>query len=952
MYDRRPLERVLRDAAAITPDLYIGDAQTIDEPYTALSLAASGEDDLLVRLTARAPRYNVRDAERLLGQLVTILLALPHAATVGAISMLDAHEREHIVRDFNRSTPFPRASTIHDLFAEAARRTPDAIAVALRDETMTYRELETAGANVAAHLHALGVRPGDFVGVCVERSFAMVAALLGILKAGAASIALDPSHPEERVAFMLGEAGAAIVLAQSHLLGALAPALARPAAARARAVVLETLLASPAPDAPAVVVTADHGAHVMYTSGSTGTPKGAVLPHRAAVRTVCGTDYLRFAPDETFFGFVPLTFDVSVLEIWGPLLCGARLVLCPPGLPALDVLAETIEAGGVTTLWLTTALFEQMIDEHVSHLRNVRRLIVGGDVMSPAHARRAMAAIPGLQLINVYGPTEATVLITAHPLRTPPTGPIPLGSPIPNAPVYILDPRGEPVPVGVPGEIYTGGPGVALGYINRPDLTAQRFVPDPFSDEPGATMYRSGDLARWRSDGAVEFLGRVDTQVKIRGVRIELGEIEGALTDHCGVREAVVVARSFGSLGLLDKALVAYVVTRTGVPAPDSAALLEHLAARLPAAMVPAKVVFLPTLPRTETGKFDRKALPDPGPLTAVRASPEHRAPRSAAEIAVASHFADVLGIDEIGLDDDFYAFGGNSLRAMRLVSRLRDTFRVDLTIRDLLTAPRVATLTARIVALGRNEGVEQRSLITTLRDSGSRAPIFFLHGDLAGGGYYCGELARVFGDDRPMYVIAPHGTESPTMPWSVEEIAAENVAAVRALSPAGPVALGGFCAGGIVAYEMARQLAGSGVAVEHVVMLDPIIADRTLRRRIASALRPLRDRFRRPRGGPNAMWVAWHEELLDRWHVILARHSPRTYAGSVSVLWSDECSTTYDRYMARWRKLAPRVTQEFIPGTHLTTITRYLGHTSRAVAAAFGHDLDAERTAAGGTKG
>jgi amino acid adenylation domain-containing protein len=728
---------------------------------------------------------------------------------------------------------------------------------------------------------------------------------------------------------MLGEAGVTAILAQSHLIDGLDDALALPAAFGAHALDLDALLATPMPPAALPIVVATDPAHVMYTSGSTGSPKGAVLPHRAIVRTVRGADYLHFGSDETFFAFVPLTFDVAILELWGPLLNGARLVLAPPGLPSLDVLAATIERGGVTTLWLTTALFEHMVDEQLPRLRGLRQLIVGGDVMSPAHARRALAALPGIRLLNVYGPTEATVLITAQPLTAPPVRPIPLGAPIANARVYVLDAMRNPVPIGVPGEIYTGGDGVARGYLNQPARTAEVFVTDPFDGRDGATMYRTGDLARWRADGTLDFLGRVDHQVKIRGIRVELGEIEAALTDHPDVREAVVIAAAAPDG---EKQLIAYVVARIAAAPPDAGALLAYLTRRLPSQCIPAFIVMLDALPVTPTGKFDRKALPAPHPsVSAVRA---RRPAHTAAEIAVAAHMAEVLNLDDIGCDDDFYAFGGDSLRAMRLIARLRATFQVDLSIRDLLAAPRVGDLTAAIVALGRTTDGSARSNLTALRTSGASTPLFFLHGDLAGGGRYCDELARQLGEDRPVYVIAPHGVPAGTMPPSVKTMARDNVAAIRAIAPNGPVLLGGFCNGGVVAYEIATQLVRAGVAVEGVVLVDAVNVNPQpipLHVRARRAARRALDRFRPE--PPATSWDAWHDRWLDRWLRVLADYVPGPFRGPVALVWTDEFAPDAERFTAAWRRIAPAGSTGTMPGSHLTSLTRHLTTTARVLA-------------------
>jgi amino acid adenylation domain-containing protein len=940
VYERDTFEKTVQTTIDPEGVLGIDSVRLIDQTDFPLTLAVFGTSDLTFRMAANSRRFNRDDAARILDQFLTVLRSLPgHAADqVRDISLLAPGEARRIAA-FNRTTDYPRDATVPELFAKQVARRPDATAVQLGMEALTYAELAARADAIAARLAELGIGRGDYVGVCVERSFEMVAALLGVLQAGGASIALDATHPAARIAFMLRDAGARVVLAQTHLRAALTPALSELGAQAPAVVALEGLTPVKAPSAR-VALAAEDAAHVMYTSGSTGPPKGAVLPHRAVVRTVCVTDYLRFAAEETFFAFVPLTFDVSILELWGPLLNGARLVLCPPGLPSLDELGTVIETQGVTTLWLTTALFEQMIDEQLPRLRGLHQLIVGGDVMSPSHARRVIAAVPGIRMLNVYGPTEATVLITAHHLCAPPNGPIPLGRPIPNATVYVLDALRRPVPVGVPGEIYTGGDGVALGYLNRPELSADRFVPDPFIGRDGATMYRTGDLGRWNAGGELEFLGRVDTQVKIRGMRVELGEIESMLTEHPTVREAVVIAAPGPSLG---KTLLAYVVPRDGDP-PRAGDLQAFLGRRLPGHMVPSFVVFLNALPRTSTGKFDRLALPDAGPLLQSAAKVDRQSPASDAEITVAGYVAEILGIDDIGRDDDFYALGCDSLRAMRLVSRLREAFHVNLTIRELVAAPTVGGLTAAIVARTREPARESGSNVAALSTTGTKPPLFFLHGDLTGGGYYCRELARRLAGNRPFYVVGPHGVGEQAMPLSIEAMARENIRAIRAVHPAGPLVLGGFCNGGVVAYEMARQLVLAGVRVDDVVLVDTFCHSairKPLTVRIRAEVRWLLERCGllapvhvRPATSDAANWEEWHERLLARWLQLLGRYVPRAYDGNVSLMWSDASASQAERLTAEWRRVARRAAVAGrIPGSHLTAITRYVAETSRTLA-------------------
>ena len=942
VYEREAFMQSLRTTLDPEGVLGVKRARMIDQPAVPLTLVAAGTNDLELRLQYDPRRFGPPDATRLLDQFALLLRAMPdHAGgCVGDVSLLSGRERERVLGCWNRRTPYPRDATVNSLFADQANRTPHAPAVQLGPDVIDYAGLAARSDTIAAHLHARGIGAGSFVGLHAERSFGMIAALLGILKAGAASIALDLSYPPDRLAKVLADAGVELILTQTPLLQSLTP-LAAEFTAPAPAIVdldLLTPLVWAPPAGPEV--RAEDPAHVMYTSGSTGVPKGAVLPHRAIVRTVCGTDYLNFTPDETFFAFVPLTFDVSILEIWGPLLNGGRLVLCPPDLPSLDELAATIETQGVTTLWLTTALFEQMVEEELPRLHGLRALIVGGDVMSPAHARRVVTAFPKLRLLNVYGPTEATVLITAKPVTAPVDGPIPLGAPIPNATVYVLDARGEHVPAGIPGEIYTGGDGVALGYLGRPDLTAERFVPDPFSFRPGATMYRTGDLGRWRDDGTIDFLGRVDSQVKIRGIRIELGAIESALTEHSAVKEAVVVAAVMPAVGTQ---LVAYIVVRDGA-APAAGDIQAFLARRLPSHSVPTFVAFVDALPRTPTGKFDRKALPDPVVAVEPPNARTQREPATAVEIAVAGHVATVLGLDDIGLDDDFYAFGGDSLRAMRLIARLREAFGVALRVRDLVAAPTVSALTAALCALEREPAGSSHSRVRALRETGDLPPVFFLHGDLVGDGRYCQEIARRLTPNRPFSVISPHGAEGGWMSESIEEMARENCAAIRERHPSGEIVLGGFCNGGVVAFEMARQFERAGIRIAGLVVVDGLLLNierspfsMLVRREARRRLEQL-GIMRAPRRhvADAGSWETWHERLVDAWYDALARYVPRNYGGAVSLLWSEELSPRAGQLTGDWQRVASAAFDAGrICGGHLTALTRHLDSTAATVAAA-----------------
>ncbi len=643
------------------------------------------------------------------GRLLAAAVAEPDRP-VADLPMIPAGERARVTVGWNdTTTAYPRQATIHELFRDQAARTPDAVAAVLGPARITYGELERRANQLARRLAASGAADG-IVGLLVERSLEMLVGMLGILKAGAAYLPLDPAWPRDRLAFLLHDARAGLVVSQPPFAASLPGDVA--------VVEIDASWASIAsePDSPpACAVHPLDLAYVVFTSGSTGVPKGVAVPHRAVVRLVRETGYARFAPDEVFLQFAPLAFDASTFEIWGALLNGATLAVCPPGAASLAELGREMAAARVTTAWLTAGLFHQMVDHEIDALRGLKTLVAGGDVLSPSHVRRLLDAAPGLTMVNGFGPTETTTFACCHAMRTasaPIGGTVPIGPPIANTRVYVLDARLEPAPIGVPGELYIGGDGVARGYLHRPDVTAERFVPDPFSPEPGGRLYRTGDLARWLPSGVVEFLGRRDFQVKVRGFRIEPGEIEAALVAHPAVRDAVVVVRSEAS----DRHLVAYVAAGAGATSPDE--LRAFLQARLPDYMIPSAIVQLDALPLTANGKVDRAALPAPdrtGPAAAAFV-----APVTADEVAIARIWCEVLHTDRVGLHDNFFELGGHSLVATQVVARLREAFGVEIPLRALFVEPTVAAL-ARELERARALGAAPAGAIQSVSRSAAR---------------------------------------------------------------------------------------------------------------------------------------------------------------------------------------------------------------------------------------
>lgn len=646
-------------------------------------------DCLRIDCSSDADLYEGSRMEALLGCWRTLIesITADPLEKLSRLPVLSDGEKRRIVVDWNQTDSlYPRESCIHQLFQRQAARTPDAISAVFADDRLTYRDLDRRANQLAHHLLGLGVGPGAMIGVCIERSLAQLVALLGILKAGCAYVPLDPELPASRLRFLLEDAGVAVaVMAEKHRW------ILRDT--QARAVLLDAewpkIVQEPIEN-PNLNVTAEHPACVMYTSGSTGNPKGVVVCHRGVVRLLIGTNYAHFGPTQRFLQLAPLSFDASTFEIWGALLHGGQCVLYPERIPTAATLGQAIRKHGINTMWLTASLFNALIDDAPEALKPIRQLLIGGEALSVPHVERALDLLPDTEIINGYGPTEGTTFTCCYPIPrrlAPAIHSIPIGRPIANTRVYVLDSLMQPVPVGVTGELYIGGDGLALGYLNRPDLTVEKFLPDPFGHEPGARLYRTGDLVRYLPDGNIEFLGRSDDQVKIRGFRIELGEIEAAIEKHRCVKQAVVMVheRTVG-----DKHLAAYLVLRQGMAVPTED-LQQLLRSQLPHYMMPSSFHFLEMLPVDPNGKVDRRRLPPPDSL--VRERPSFVGPRTPIEKLLAGIWREILKADQVGIYDRFFELGGHSLLGMQLVSRIQAAFRVDLPLRSLFATPTIADL-------------------------------------------------------------------------------------------------------------------------------------------------------------------------------------------------------------------------------------------------------------------
>ncbi|MFI6321740.1 amino acid adenylation domain-containing protein [Nonomuraea sp. NPDC050556] len=763
------------------------------------------------RLEYSSDLFDHATAESLVERYVSLLtdaVARPGTA-VSALELLREGERSWLVEGRNdRAVPYPSDKTLHGLIEEQVARTPDAAALTFEGETITYAELNERANRIAHGLRRRGVGPETLVGVCAERSFELVAAILGVMKSGGAYVPLDPEYPVDRLAFLVEDAQAPVLLAQRHLTDLLPPT---------DVLLLDdpSVWAGEGAKNPSMEVTSDNVAYMIYTSGSTGRPKGVSTPHSAAVNHIDDMQRrIGLGPGDTMLQKTVMSADVSMREFIWPLQTGARMLLARPGgHKDAAYLRDLINAERVTITNFVPSMLAVFLEEDISTCTSLRVVTSGGEAL-PAHVgARFSRTLPGCRLVNIYGPTETTMDVTWWPVtadRLDGETIAPLGGGIQNTTLYVLDAALRPQPVGVPGELCVGGVQVARGYHRRPSLTAQQFVPDPYG-EPGSRLYRTGDLARWRPDGTLEFLGRTDGQIKLRGLRIELGEIESALRDQDGIRDAAVLVRE-DVPG--DKRLVGYLAV---TEEPDLAELRATLRKRLPDHMVPTAFVTMERFPQTTNGKLDRKSLPAPEGQRLVAA--EIVAPRTEIEREIAEIWAEVLGIATLGIDDDFFDLGGHSLLATRVVAKLRkitDVTGRQVSVMDLFQAPTIRQL-AELVS---SDSAAEGRLLYQLTKPGGVAEVSYVCIPYGGGSavVYL-PLAEALPPGHALYSLAipghDVGLDEDALPFDelAERCTDEVLDRVQ-----GPIVLYGHCGvGGALVVELARRLEEAGRDVRAV---------------------------------------------------------------------------------------------------------------------------------------
>ncbi len=735
--------------------------------------------------------------------------------TAAPVSSMTEAERQRVLIEWNDTArPYPADKCVQELVEAQAARTPQSFAAEQGSRTLRYAELNERANQLANLLVEKGVGPDVAVAICLKRSLELLVALLGVMKAGGACVPLDPDYPSERLSYILEDSHAPVLITQREL---------RSLAGKTGAEALNLdagweLLDGVSSEPPRSAVTPENLAYVIYTSGSTGTPRGVLLTHRGLVNHgVASIELYGLTPADRMLQFASISFDIAIEEIWPTWMAGGCVIPRDDETPltAAEFLGW-VEKRKISVLDLPTAYWHELVHEAGESGQglppSLRLLIVGGEkASSSAFAAWLKAGGARVRWVNTYGPTEASVIASAYepnPKKALPDN-LPIGRPIANVRLYVVDAEMEPVPVGTAGELLIGGPGVARGYLNHPELTAAKFVADPFGVSADARLYRTGDMVRYLPDGNLEFVGRIDFQVKIRGFRVELGEIESVLEKHPGVAQAVVAARE----GNGQKQLVAYVVAAAGSRV-GAAELRDYVKKQLPEYMAPASVVFLESLPLTPNGKVDRRALPEP----AVEAGTGEGfvAPRDEFEKKMADLWAQVLGRPAIGARDNFFDLGGHSLLALRLTSRVEREFGKKLTLTALLQAPTVEEL----VRLVRKEKVSW-SPVVVLQAAGEKPPFFFVHG-LGGTVMRFHHLARHMAPDQPLISFQAQGIDGdlPVLD-RVDAMAALYFEHLLETQHEGPYYLGGYSFGGLVALEMARRLREAGKDVALLALVD-----------------------------------------------------------------------------------------------------------------------------------
>jgi amino acid adenylation domain-containing protein len=912
-------------------------------------------DARICSLRYRADLFEASTIERMTRHFMRLLQSIaahPHAL-IGELDMLPDEERALILGQYSgESAEYPRC-TIQELVAEQAALHPEAEALVFGSERLTYRELDQRSNQIAHFLRQQGMNDGDRGGIFMDRSVAMIITMLGILKAGGVYVPIDPEYPPERLQFLAQDTEVRWVFTEQNV-GAALPTKAPLIYLNGEGSPVAGFPRDPVPNRS----TPESVAVMIYTSGSTGRPKAVCIPHRAVIRTVRNSNQVQVTPQDRIAQIASPSFDAAIFEIWLALANGATLVgMRHEVLLGPAQLIRLLQTERISILILNTAYVHQIGRDSPEVLKGVRKVMFGGETAEATPLRNILPHVAPGTLVNSYGPAEGCVATTYHEifsLSVDMTS-VPIGRPITNARMYLLDARMQPVPLGLVGEIYIGGEGVAKGYWNRPELTAQKFLPDPFTEKPGALLYRTGDLARLRGNGDFEFVGRIDDQIKIRGHRIELAEVREAITSHSAVKQAFLMVRE-DAPG--DKRLVAYVTLRRPlVSAAD--ALRRYAAEKLPAHMLPAAFVILDSIPLNTNGKVDRTALPAPSQRPDMANG--YSAPQTDLEQMLTRIWQELLRIDRVGLDDNFFDLGGHSLLAARLIARIEKETGENIPVATLFQAPTVAQLARKLrdhtYASAWAPLVELRS-----PQGPPLYPPFFCIHSLGANLVSFHKLAGLLRPDRAIYGLQPPGLDGNQAPLdTMDAIASAYLEEIRKKQPRGPYYLGGICIGGVVAYEIARRLRAAGEEVRFLALIDSFFPGQLRHLHAQSQLTEYLDchlgEFLMFSGTARlkylARWIGngfvrlgW--ALGIRSHASVARtarrvseeniqaiqsYSPQPYMGKITqFMCSDGPQRSYEDRRLAWSSLSPNGLEiHVVPGDHLNMVeepnVRVLAH-------------------------
>ena len=793
VFDNQRFDSALK---ALGPAWQKREMQLLEQTNFELTLIAYGDSEILLKLEYNSTRFQRSTVQRALGHLQTLLeqMAVDSDAPVGNLNPLTAGERQQLLGNWNATqTEYPRERCVQELIEEQAAATPDRIAAISGEERLTYRELNERANQVAHYLTQLGAGPERLVGICMERTAELLVALLGILKSGAAYVPMDPIYPPERLAMMAEDAGLEIVVTQEMLRGSVA-------SFGGRRVLLDAErqeIGRQSRENPGRRSGPENLAYVIFTSGSTGRPKGVQVVQRALVNFLLSMQREPgLSAEDVLLAVTTISFDIAGLELYLPLIVGARVVVASRRAVADARELMRLLGEGVTVMQATPATWRLLLEAGWAGKRDLK-VLCGGEAM-PAEVAEGLLERVG-SLWNMYGPTETTIWSTLE--RVEKGKEITIGRPIANTEIYILDRWLKPVPVGVVGELHIGGEGLARGYWKREELTAEKFIGHPFRQQEGERIYKTGDLARYRADGRIECLGRIDHQVKIRGFRIELGEIESLLAEYAGVKQALVTVRE-DVPG--DKRLVAYVVAEGGLSRTE---LRAHLKQRLPEYMVPAHYVELEAMPLLANGKVNRHALPAPEQEAGVTAEGNYLEPTTELERELAEIWAEVLRIPKVGAHDDFFELGGHSLLAVQLFARMEDRLGAKLPLNALFETPTLREMASRL----KKVAAAARHRAVAIQKNGTNAPLFWIPGGAAVSLLAFREVSLLLGREQPVYGLESAWPRLGEEPESIEERAMRYIEQIRQIQASGPYYLAGYCLGAKVAYEMARQLEAEG---------------------------------------------------------------------------------------------------------------------------------------------